>query len=165
MQNQILYSWSKKSFLWSADFLFNLQVTQPIGRPQWGGVWLTRKVSVSVYVCVYWGTVEAGNYQVGRVFWGYLGPAEACPLSFLPIWRTLLKHQQAKKIFNPLHISNLDTFSSVPSKMVITSVWHYFPLITKLPRRLTKQWLTTQPFRYSPQPMLRHLHWFCLASA
>ena len=57
-----------------------------------------------------------------------LGPA----LSFLATWRTLWKHQQVN-IFNPLYVDIPDTFSSVPSKMITTSVWCCFPLITKPP--------------------------------
>ena len=57
-----------------------------------------------------------------------LGPA----LSFLATWRTLWRHQQVN-IFNPLYVDIPDTFSSVPSKMITTSVWCCFPLITKPP--------------------------------
>ena len=87
MQNQFLCSWYNMPYVWSTDFLCNLQVTRPIEGPQQGGMWLTRKVCVCVCrhggdqalpgliqaakmfrvcvcVCVCVGMVETGHYQV-----------------------------------------------------------------------------------------------------
>jgi len=59
MQNQFLCSWYNMPYVWSTDFLCNLQVTWPIEGQQ-GGMWLTRKVCVCVCDCVCVGMVETG---------------------------------------------------------------------------------------------------------
>ena len=71
--------------------------------------------------------MEVGHYQgpygpLGKLLGLSGNPAGACPLSLLAIWRIILQYQQVKNIFNPLYVNILDTFSSVLSKMIITSV-------------------------------------------
>lgn len=148
--------------VWSTDFLLNFQVTQPMGRPQQVE---HDYLSKCVCVCVCSRKVEAG--PLTNVSWDFQGNttgAVFCLCLFCSSGEYFQNTSKLKKIFfNPLYVDILDTFSYVPSKMVMTSVWHYFPLITKLRRRLTKQWLTVPSSIFYAAPA-KALHRFCFIS-